>query len=146
MESIIISAVGSAKTRHGDADDAFSWQIQFVESFGTDQKCQGGIQTTGNTDYYSLAVSVYQTFGKPCYLDGKNFFTTLIQFFALRNKRMGFYTACKTKIACVNKFCTDVDGGTSRAVADIGGKSGIGQPFTTKTLHVYFTDDQLFLE
>jgi hypothetical protein len=69
MESIIISAVGSAKTRHGDADDAFSWQIQFVESFGTDQKCQGGIQTTGNTDYYSLAVSVYQTFGKPCYLD-----------------------------------------------------------------------------
>lgn len=32
MESIIISAVGSAKTRHGDADDAFSWQIQFVES------------------------------------------------------------------------------------------------------------------
>ena len=31
MESIIISAVGSAKTRHGDADDAFSWQIQFVE-------------------------------------------------------------------------------------------------------------------
>ena len=101
MESIIISAVGSAKTRHGDADDAFSWQIQFVESFGTDQKCQGGIQTTGNTDYYSLAVSVYQTFGKPCYLDGKNFFTTLIQFFALRNKRMGFYTACKTKIACV---------------------------------------------
>ena len=35
MESIIISAVGSAKTRHGDADDAFSWQIQFVESFGT---------------------------------------------------------------------------------------------------------------
>lgn len=71
MESIIISAVGSAKTRHGDADDAFSWQIQFVESFGTDQKCQGGIQTTGNTDYYSLAVGVYQTFGKPCYLDGK---------------------------------------------------------------------------
>lgn len=141
MESIIISAVGSAKTRHGDADDAFSWQIQFVESFGTDQKCQGGIQTTGNTDYYSLAVSVYQTFGKPCYLDGKNFFTTLIQFFALRNKRMGFYTACKTKIACVNKFCTDVDGGTSRAVADIGGKSGIGQPFATKTLYVYLTDD-----
>ena len=141
MESIIISAVGSAKTRHGDADDAFSWQIQFVESFGTDQKCQGGIQTTGNTDYYSLAVSVYQTFGKPCYLDGKNFFTTLIQFFALRNKRMGFYTACKTKIACVNKFCTDVDGGRSRAVADIGGKSGIGQPFATKTLYVYFTDD-----
>lgn len=44
MESIIISAVGSAKTRHGDADDAFSWQIQFVESFGTDQKCQGGIK------------------------------------------------------------------------------------------------------
>ena len=65
MESIIISAVGSAKTRHGDADDAFSWQIQFVESFGTDQKCQGGIQTTGNTDYYSLAVSVYKRLASP---------------------------------------------------------------------------------
>ena len=37
--------------------------FQFIESLGTDQKCQGGIQTTGNTDYYSLAVSVYQTFG-----------------------------------------------------------------------------------
>ena len=39
---------------------------------------------------------------------------------------MSFYTARQTKIACVDKFCTDVDGGTSRAVADIGGKSGIG--------------------
>ena len=42
---------------------------------------------------------------------------------------MSFYTARQTKIACVDKFCTDVDGGTPRAVADIGGKSGIGQPF-----------------
>ena len=63
MESIVISTVGSTETRHGDADDTFSWQIQFIESLGTDQKCQGGIQTTGNTDYYSLAVSVYQTNG-----------------------------------------------------------------------------------
>ena len=75
MESIIISAVGSAKTRHGDADDAFSWQIQFVESFGTDQKCQGGIQTTGNTDYYSLAVSArtgkrHRLYRKLCRITG----------------------------------------------------------------------------
>ena len=47
------------ETRHGDADDTFSWQIQFIESLGTDQKCQGGIQTTGNTDYYSLAAVSY---------------------------------------------------------------------------------------
>ena len=59
----IVSSYRMQWVLDGDADDTFSWQIQFIESLGTDQKCQGGIQTTGNTDYYSLAVSVYQTFG-----------------------------------------------------------------------------------
>ena len=49
-------------------------------------------------------------------------------------------------MGCVEKLCSDVDGGRWGGVGDIGGKSGIGEGLRRKRVEVYLSDEELLVE
>ena len=83
MESIVVSTVSCAEARHGNTDDALAREFQLVESFYANKQGQGRVKTTGDTNNYCLAISMYQSLGQAHHLDTEDFFASFVQGFTL---------------------------------------------------------------
>ena len=64
-----MGTVCRAKARHGNTDNTFAVESQFVKGADTYQQGECGVQSTADAHHHVLAVGMYQAFGKTCRLD-----------------------------------------------------------------------------
>ena len=77
-----------AEARHGDAQNFFPAAPGQIERAHAHQQCQCAVQSAGNTDYSCFSFGMNQSLCQAGYLDREYFFTMLIQFCSLGDKRM----------------------------------------------------------
>ena len=103
----MISPVGGTESRHSDSDNVFTGQFQFIESSHADKQGKCRIQSSRNTDHSSLGSCMNQTLCQSGYLYGKHLFTTFVQRFPLRNKRVRIESTCQIQFFAVYEFRCD---------------------------------------
>ena len=93
FEGIGVGAVGGAKSRHSDADDAVSVQPQAVESVDRDEQRQGRVQPAADAQNRCFGLCMHQAGRQSLTLYAEDFLAASVQFFALRNERKWVYDA-----------------------------------------------------
>ena len=146
VEGIVISTVGSAESRHGDAHDSLAGEAQLVEGLHAYQQGKGRVQTSGNAHYHGLAIGVNQSLGQAHYLNFEDFFATLVQHVAFRHERTRVDGTGQYQVALVYQFGAYVNRCFVLASSFVGRKSGVGATFVSDAFHIDFADNQLLFQ
>ena len=81
VAGIPIRSVCGSETRHRNCGDLFSRHAEEIKCSGCYQQCQCGIESSGDTDDRTLAVSVFQTFLQSHRLDRQDLVTAFFTLF-----------------------------------------------------------------
>ena len=93
-----------AKAWHCDANDTFAIEVEFIECLDCDEQCQGGVETTTDTNHRLLGIDMVETLGKTCHLDIQDFLTGRLHIFVLGDKRMGIDLALKFEVTYLRRL------------------------------------------
>ena len=78
---VLVGAVCSSETRHGDSLDTAAVQPQHIKCLDGHQKGQGRIESAGNTDDGMLTVGVFQSLFQTHRLDMQDLITAAVAVF-----------------------------------------------------------------
>ena len=103
--SIVVSTVGSTKTRHGNTNNALTVVAKFVECLNANQQRKSRVQAATYAKYYTLWASVYKAFGKTTHLNRENLIARSKHIIACRYEWMRIDVAQKSEITRFDCIC-----------------------------------------